>query len=322
MIGKDIKAPYANEFTVSLQHELFTDFKVGLTYIFRDKKNIADSCLYDPDSDRYWYHYDLAPDWWIPFETIVPSYGPFPDQKVTVYFVSNNAPALFYAFQNVPEGKRKYQALEISFEKRMSHGWQLAGSILLSKTYGNYPGSYGAAWGWAGAYDSANWFVNRGEDARVPEDRPLVIKLHGTVNLPYGFVASFYYTHFDGSPWGRTITVYPPWNWAWANNVNPWYTWWVYVEKPGTRRTQATDNVDFRLEKRFSFGKYGTLGVFVDVFNLFGHSYIYTSQDPGGTWYPVDANTKVGTYIPSPWYGKATGIRGSRVFKFSIRYEF
>ena len=323
MIGKDVKAPYANEFTVSLQHELFTNFKVGLTYIFRDKKNIADSCLYDPDSDRYWYHYDLAPDWWVPFETIVPAYGPFPDQKVTVYFVSNNAPAaLFYAFQNIPEAMRKYQALEITFEKRMSHGWQLAGSITLSKNYGNYPGSYGASWGWAGACDTPNWFVNRGEDARVPEDRPLLIKLNGSFNLPYGFVASFYYTHFDGAPWGRTITVYPPAGWAAANNVNPWYTWWVYVEKPGTRRNQATDNVDFRLEKRFSLGDKGVLGIFVDVFNLLGNSYVFVEQDPGGTWYPVDANTNVGTYIPSPWYGKATGISGSRIFKFSIRFEF
>ena len=64
------------------------------------------------------------------------------------------------------------------------------------------------------------------------------------------------------------------------------------------------------------------LGIFVDVFNLLGNSYVYVSQDPGGTWYPVDANTKVGTYIPSPWYGKATGISGSRIFKFSIRFEF
>lgn len=322
MIGKDVKAPYSNEFIASVQHELFSNFRLGISYTFRDTKNIADSCLYDPISDRYWYTYEKAPDWWVPFKTIVPSYGLFPAQEVTVYFVSNNAPPLFYAFQNIPEGKRRYQALEISFDKRMSRGWQLGGSVVFSKLTGNLPGSYGAAWGWGSAFDSANWFVNYGADARLPEDRPIVIKLFGSANLPYGFIASFNYTHYDGTPWGRTVTVYPPAKWVSKNNVNPYYTWSVYVETPGTRRSMGSDNVDFRVEKRFSLSKYGTLGIFVDVLNLLGNSYVYVGQDPGGSWYPDDENTASGRYVPSYTYGKVTGISGSRVFKFSIRYEF
>lgn len=320
-LDPDATSPYYNEITASINHELFHDFRVTLQYIYKDKKNTIDSVLYDPDTDRYWYHYDRAPDWWVPFTTVVPGIGEFEDQRVTLYFMSLDSPYndQFTQLTNVPEAKRTYQALELTFDKRYSNGWALGGSIVYSVTKGNNSGSYGAVWGFGGAYNQANWFVNR--YGKTANDVPLAVKLYGSFELPYGFVTSFYYTHVEGTPFTRTVTVYPPADWAAANNAVPWSTG-INVEAPGPRRNQSTDNIDFRLEKEFRLPM-GRIGVFMDVFNLLGNRYVYAGVDPGGTWRPAAENTTAGgTFLQGYNYGRTTSVSGTRIFKFSLRFTF
>jgi hypothetical protein len=318
-IAKDIKPPSYDEFTVSIAHELVRDFNVSLQYIYRKKKNIVDTVLWDPTSGKTWNTYERAAEWWIPFTTIVPAYGDFPEQKVTMYMMSLDAPSWFTQFANVPEARRKYQALELALTKRFSKGWMLGGSVVLSKTEGDNSEAHGAVYGYGGAYDQANWFVNA--YGRTPADRPLVIKLYGSFELPLRFIASFYYTHFDGAPWARTVTVFPPSPWAATNNTNLW-SWTVNVETPGARRYPATDNVDFRIEKEFDFAKYGKVGFFLDVYNLLGSTYVSIAQNPGGSWFPSDENTDAGRYVPDAYYGRITGVNASRTYKLSVRYTF
>jgi hypothetical protein len=155
-------------------------------------------------------------------------------------------------------------------------------------------------------------------DGDMPYSRPLLIKLYGTVNLPYEIMFSFFYLHADGSPWGRTVTVRPPEGWAAANNVSS-TSYNVYVEPPGSRRNEGQDSLDLRLEKTIKLGP-GHLGAYVDIFNLLGAYTLTVAQNPGGTWRPDDINTTAGTYVPA-----STGLRGfagSRNFKFSLLYRF
>jgi hypothetical protein len=129
---------------------------------------------------------------------------------------------------------------------------------------------------------------------------------------------SFFYQHIDGSPWGRTVTVEPPAEWAEAHNAAT-YRYGIYVEKPGTRRNEASDSLDLRLQKDFRLGP-GKLGFYVDIFNLLGAYTLTVRKNPGGTWRPADENTSEGEYAPG-----STGLRGfsgSRLFKFSVLYRF
>jgi len=232
-----------------------------------------------------------------------------------MYFVSNNAPAEFYRQTNVPEGRLKYRSFEISFNKRLSHGWQLGGSVNFSKATGNYPVGY-ASWATFGTFSSANSFVN--SYGEMPYSRPVMIKLFGTYNLPHGFMFSFFYQHVDGSPWGRTVTVEPPAGWAEAHNAAT-FPYNIYVEKPGTRRNEASDSLDLRLQKDFRLGP-GKLGLYVDIFNLLGAYTLTVRKNPGGTWRPADENSSEGEYTPG-----STGLRGfsgSRLIKFSVLYRF
>jgi hypothetical protein len=320
-IDPNAKAPYYNEIMTSINHELFKDFRVTLQYIYKNKRNAVDDALYDPDTDRYWYTYERAPDWWVPFTTVVPGIGEFKDQQVTVYFMSKNSPyaAQFTRLTNVPEEKRTSQALELTFDKRYSNGWCLGGSIVWSVTKGLNKEDSMSVGGWTAAYNDANWFVNR--YGRTDYDVPLAVKLYGGFELPYGFVTSFYYTHFEGTPFTRTVTIYPPAGWAAANTAVPWATS-VNVEVQGSRRNQSTDNIDFRLEKEFRL-PIGKIGVFMDVLNLLGNRYVSVGMNPGGTWRPAAENTvSGGTYAAAYDYGRVTGVSGTRIFKFSIRFTF
>ncbi len=309
-LGSNVVAPKFNEITVSIDHELFSDFRFTLQYIYKKRKDILGSVLYDPDSGKYWYHYDRAPEWWVPFTTVVPGIGEFEDQSVTMYFMSTDSPYddQFRQFTNVPEAKRTYQALELTFDKRYSNGWSLGGSVVVSADKGVLEPSATANY-WV------NWYGKRNEDV------PLAVKIYGSFDLPLGFITSFFYTHFDGSPYTRNVTVYPPADWATANNAVPWSAS-VNVEEQGPRRNQSSDNIDFRLEKEFVLPA-GKIGIFLDIFNLLGNRYAYVGLNPGGTWRPAAENTTVGgTYDVSYNYGRMQSISGTRIFKFSLRFTF
>ena len=314
-IDPNVKVPYVNEITVGVDHEIVRDLSVGVRYIHKDRQRILASVLWDKPTNRYWYTHELAPEWWIPFTTTVPATGAYPAQDVTMYFLSNDAPDQFYRLTNVPEGSLRYNSLEISFDKRLAKGWQLGGSVNFTKSTGNYPVGY-ASWASAGTFSGANSFVNTfGE---MPYSRPLLIKLFGTFRLPYEFMFSFFYLHADGSPWGRTVSVRPPAAWAAANNAST-SGYSIYVNPPGTYRNEAADSLDLRLERDFKLGP-GTLGAFVNIFNLLGAYTLTVAKNPGGTWRPADENTTAGTYTPG-----STGLRGfagSRQFRFSLFYRF
>jgi len=314
-IDPNAKIPYIDEITAAIEHELFKNVNVAVRYIHKDRKNILASVLWDKSTGRYWYTYDRAPEWWVPFKTTIPAYGIFPAQDVTMYFLSPNAPAQFFRLTNIPEAAYKYHSVEVSFNKRMADGWQLGGSVNISKLTGNYPitvsdfSSYDI-------FSSPNSFVNAyGE---MPYSRPILIKLYGTFKLPYQLMFSFFYMHTDGSPWGRTVTVFPPAAWVTAKRVTS-TSYRINVEPPGRWRNEASDNIDVRIEKEFKLGP-GRLGVYMDVFNLLGAYNLTVNKNPAGTWRPTDENTTSGTYTPGSL--GLRGFTGSRQFWFSLRYSF
>ena len=232
---------------------------MGIKYIYKYKTNTVDDVYWDSESERYWYTHELAPEWWIPFTTIVPEYDEYPEQEVTMYFLSKDAPLAFWRFANVPEAKRRYHGVQLTFNKRMSHGWSLGGSLVLSRTRGNNSGAYASVWGYGSAYDQANYWVNR--YGRTEYDKPYQAKLYGAFELPYGVILSFNASFYSGEPFQRTVTVYPPTSWAAENNTKS-YSYTINVEEQGIRRGPDEGYVDFRVEKEFRISNIGRLGLF------------------------------------------------------------
>ena len=314
-IDPNVKVPYVDEFNFGIEQELIRDFQLSVHYIIKKRGNILGSVLWDEESGRYWYTYERAPEWWIPFTTTVPAYGIFPAKEVTMYFLSNDAPDQFQRLTNISEASWKYRSLEIAFNKRMSNGWQLGGSVNFSRNKGNYPVDIGSQYSFE-VFSNANSFVN--SYGELPGSRPIIFKLYGTFHLPYQIMFSFIFRHIDGSPWGRTVTVLPPADWAQANNAKT-TGYSIYVEPPGTRRNEAYDNLDIRLQKDFNIGP-GRVGFYIDVFNLLGAYTLTITKNPGGTWKPAEEGGTTGTFTPASLGLK--GFSGYRQINFSILYRF
>jgi len=317
----DLKATYDDQISIGIDHELFPDFKIGINYLYKHRTNIIDNALIDFDTGETWYKPESG--YWVPFTTTVPATDQFEAATVNMYFMTKDAPEMLQILTNVPEAFRKYSGVDITFDKRFSKGWQLGGSVTISKTWGNIPGGYGDIWGYSAAGSSANWFVN--QEGRQSDDRPLVVKLYGTFSLPYGILSSFYFNHYSGTPWQRSVRVYVPSEWAEANNIDRVRSssYNINVETLGSRRNYTRSNIDFRLEKIFGLGSFGKFGIYLDIFNLLGNSYVNINRNPSGRWRPVDNNSTEGTFSASGSYKRITSISGlSRTFQLSLRYNF
>jgi hypothetical protein len=141
----------------------------------------------------------------------------------------------------------------------------------------------------------------------------LIIKILGTAVLPFDFILSAFYSHYDGSPTNRRVTIYLPTVIDGVNNRMNSVA--VNAEKPGTIRNSATDNLDLRLEKAFNL-PIGKLGFFVDAFNILGFRQLNLNLNNGGY---IFTN---GSFVRYPTYGQINSALGTRSFKFTLRYTF
>ncbi|MEN6560310.1 MAG: TonB-dependent receptor [Acidobacteriota bacterium] len=322
MLDPNTKSPLTDELTFGINREILKDFSVGGTFIYKNTKNIFEDAMYNVDNGNWMYHPDQAEtqEWWVPFTTIIPGAGDYPDTTVTAYFRRLDSPGIWYRASNLSELTRKYRAYEFSFNKRMSDGWQLTGSVVLSKSWGNAGMNYYYSRGWTGIADKPNSFVNA--TGRLSYDRPLVIKLLGTAQLPWDFVLSAYYTHSSGAPLNRQCQLICPADWAAAHNVRRQYVV-INVDAPGTYRWRASDIVDMRLEKEFPLGKFGKVGAYVDILNLLGYTDVSIGVNDVYRYAPLSENTlEEGAVTLDPTYKKISSVSGTRTFKFSLRYSF
>ena len=308
-VDPDLKPGYVNEFIVGLERELFKDFSLSISYIHKDKRRQHENI------EKY-RGYTVDSGWWVPYTVKEPGadgkFGNADDQEITVYGVKKGAPISRTYVTNPPGIKRIYNALVIVANKRMSNGWQLQGNLVLSKNEGN-TGVVFRDSGTSSAFNTPNWLINR--YGRLSDDRPLMIKIQSTAQIPLGFMVSGYYSYYSGAPWARTLSIQLP-NDSKTYEYPGTFADTVLGEAPGTRRYKATSNLDLRVEKYFKVADFGRLGFFVDILNAFGESGYNIDQDPGGRVY------NNGTFVRNTTYGRFTGVYGLRTYKLSARFTF
>jgi hypothetical protein len=169
---------------------------------------------------------------------------------------------------------RKYDALELRVDKRLSRHYYFNANYTYSRLYGNYPG---LANSFEAGRTSPN--VNRlfdlpfaaytlnGEPAlgRLPTDRPHVFKFYGSYEHSWSGSNStdfsVYTTAQSGTPLTTVITLY---------NLNPTFVYGL----GDLGRTEAFTQTDFAIRHRYRFGsdqRY-TLVLDLDILNLFNES--------------------------------------------------
>jgi len=174
-VDRNIKNPYSDQFSVGIEREIFTDFSLSLTGIYKESK--------DPvDEQNTTAEYE-----------VIDFYDEFGDQWIQVYNQTNPDDS-FYLTTN-RDHKTNYKALILAFRKRLSNNWQVSGSLTLSKAK-QYPVGY----------SDKNSLINM---YGVPGsyDREYQFKISGTYIFPYGIMLSAYFAHEQGRPYNRTVRV-------------------------------------------------------------------------------------------------------------------
>ena len=307
LISSDLEVPSSNELTLSLSHQLSDDSSIVFSYIRKSAKHGMGSI-----------NLNIAKDskWWIPYTVTDPGddgkLNTGDEQNLTVYMLRSDAPGNFIQKANIDEAWRKYWGFTMLFNKRMSHGWMFSGSATYNKAWGNYAHGYLSYAGWQNFWNPNN-DINR--TGRLQYDRPIVIKAMSTVQLPYDFNLSAYFRYYSGAHFERQVTVYFP---STVQGYSARYSSaQVNAEPEGNRDHASESMMDMRLEKTFQLGQFN-VGVWAEVFNLFGHWYFTWSQNrlAGGYIYPD------GSFKKYPRYGQPNAVFGAREFAFGARFRF
>ncbi len=244
-----IKHPYMAQFTVGIEQELFKDTSVGVTYINRKWNNIIGR--YDRAADDTVDYYSYALD--ETFPALRADVGDRWRRPISSSPTSGKDASLPWVLTDI---YRKYEGLEILFNKRFSNRWRLLASYVYSKSTGTRDNSFGGDLGW-GADPSDQQLHQR---RRQPDQR-----LHphaedpGDVYPPLGHQPvgiSDHHRRQRGRPRVRT---------SYFNQGRI-----TLLRRPrGSNHYPMQTTLDLRLEKIFTLaGKY-RLGVIFDVFNVF-----------------------------------------------------
>lgn len=151
-------------------------------------------------------------------------------------------------------------------------------------------------------------------------DRPLAIRVMGTVRFKYDIYLSAYYRYISGAPWARSVTITPPAVWSQEHGADATPVT-VFLESPGTRRHGSWQSTDVRLEKEFRRRGKTRWSVYLDALNLFGDKYRVIDYNDG-FWYPDGEGASSGTHVLSGTYGRAIFLAGTRTFAFSVKLGF
>lgn len=312
----NLKTPYTSELTIGIEQEIAKEFRLGGQFLYKVNKNIVEDVDlyngYDPTLE------DATGLVWLPYDATDPGwdgiFGNEDDQTIRVYGLRSDRPVPTYHGINPPEAERKYWAAILTFDKRMSHRWQLKGSILYGRFKGNTDPGYSATEGESTMFDNPNTLINA--YGSVAYDRPFQLKIMGTYILPYDVIISTYIQARSGSAWGRSFDrIYFPSGFG----AQSTYASSIRAEPDGTLWLPSYFNIDLRVEKEFAITGKAKVGVYMDVFNLAGRSGLSINENPFARLYSYAA-TPYQTL--SSTYKQITSIYGVRSFRLGARVTF
>lgn len=268
-LDDEVAHAYVGQYLVGLEREVWPSVSLKAQYVRRSFKEIwafiGTGLQYAPVQGR-----DSGPDGLLG----TPDDGP----PLTVFNRISPPEQLFSVLTNPDEAWRCYDAVQVIGEKRVSRNGQLLAAYTWSRTRGtvNTAGGENRANGGdtsrSGVFGNPNRALNA--EGRAFGDTPHQLNVQGTYLMPWGGVRlSGGYRYSSGGAWGRTATIV---GLAQGNQA-------VRIEPRGTRRIEATSQLDARLEKTFRLRASGsTVGIYADVFNLTNQGVPLTVQEGSG----------------------------------------
>jgi len=272
-LADDINHPYVEQFTAGLDQQLPGDFAFGAHYIYRDWEDLMEDVNVTGVYEG------------------VPFLNPVTGEIITVFNQLNPGEDVF-VLKNAP-ARRRYDAFEVFTNKRFGSKLYLSGSLVLSRTEGNFSNTTLSNDGTTPLFNDPNFSING--DGRLTNDPTVEVKLQGTYSLPWGINTAAYFRHVSGDTWTPQVRVR-------GLNQGPVL---ILALPRGSNRLPSRNVLDVRLEKEFPI-KQGHLLFTVDVYNLFNTGYPLRVQDVFG----------------SSVFGQPVFFSRPREARIGIRYSF
>jgi hypothetical protein len=305
LIGNpNLNQPGSDEYSASLERELMPGFGLRVTGVV--SKNFNSELIYNTARPPSAYN--------IPVNSVDP--GPDgkvgtaddPGRTITWYtYPSSLSGAAFQVPQliNDSSANASYKSIDVTANKRLSHGWQALASFTATKK--NIPyvteltgsGGNGNQRGFFGTNDNPNSLYNATDNTwewtgRVSASFTVVYDVRLAVNL----------ATYSGTPWARTVTFTGP-----AGTGIPSVA--LRVDPIGTERTPVQNLVTFRADKSVRLTKGTKLTFGANIINLFNSSYIASTSQSIGVVAQSGAT-----------YGYATSIGNPRVAELTLKFAF
>jgi len=284
VLDPNLKAPYADQFQMSITRELFPDFSVEASFIYKKERNLIG---YDNRGGIYERINMVSPD---------------NGKTYSVYNQTNVGTNEIWLTN--PEGfQQSYRGLVLSFYKRYSNGWHMNASLVYSKAaafnqaghsiYGNAAGTTVLFYQKGYGKDPNDW-INADGDA--VQDRRFAFKVSASYRFPLDIVGGVYFSYMTGRPLPEFVRIYPD------QGMRK-----ILAEPRGEKRFDSLTMLDLKFQKSFAIHKSLRFSAVLDVFNVFNTNTVtgFFSHDIWSSMYLVPAD------IPYP-----------RAVQLSLKMEF
>jgi hypothetical protein len=227
----------------------------------------------------------------------------------------------FGSFQaaNFPDARRHYTGVTLDVQKRYTDRWFADANITFSRLAGNFDEDYGLALFNTSSFleDEPGFYTtDPNRDGLLGQDRPIIFKLMGTYDLPFGVTVGGFLRVQSGTPWE-------------ARGATPDTSDGRYLEPAGTNRLPTWTTFD--LLAAYTFKPSDSLGVRLEarVQNLFDTQTVLSvdhtkyldgyadGPPPSSPTYGAQGTTK-----PNPTFGNATAWAAPRRFILTARLDF
>ncbi len=284
-----------DEFTLGIQYELFPDFVVGARAVYRELNKLLETV-------GYWNSAAESID------LIVMN----PGHQRTAILDSWRGVLPDYA--PLPTPKRRYKALEITFEKRFTDKWFLQGNYTLSRLSGNTAAGHDRSLGkvpepndtpeWD--IPSAAWIRNR--YGILPTDRTHQAKLLGGVQFDFGLLLGGSIRFDTGRPRNKLA--------PWPKKEIGYGT--LFVSPRGTDgRLPSALTLNLHAEYAVKI-KGSSLALYMDVINLMNDQTAFVLEED----YYEKRSFWSDPSVISPDYGKTKKNTAPRAIGIGLRWSF
>lgn len=319
LLQDDMKPVQSQEAILGLDHELNRVTSVGVRYVHKWVTRTIEDFGWNEAGTEYYFIGN-------------PGEGPIGRQEFLWgpgKLYQTGTPAF------MPKPIRDYDAVELSLRRRFANNWSGSAVYQWSRLWGNFPGLASSDEGGRNSpnvnrmYDSI-WMMYDDSGSREPvvgllnTDRPHLLKLQGTYDLPWGTRFGANYYAWSGALFSKQLSY---------QGYSPTF----YDGRGSLGRTPVEQQVDLLVQHDFNLGGSRRLNFNVNVANLFDQDMAtavsaspyrdrltFTPTERFFDGFDTEAimNASPSTYRPDDRYKKASSFLGRREIRLGATIRF